>query len=229
LDIVHRRFFFLMGLAALAAAAISTRPGIAQCPTPVLDHAYQNEDGETVNVYRLPAFVSYRCMDTYERSLYKHLMWGGNSTGTQGFEVAEPSGPKKADHCAVRMIDGTAMMMKGLPRITGGRFVFTDATGHLFQVPLQEVVSTDSGKRFHCKSCTRDAAGKPLGNPAVKEAFARANPCPAGGPGTVCSGYVVDHVTPLACGGDDDAANLQWQTAAEAKRKEAWSETACEP
>lgn len=226
---MRRQCFLVTGLAVLAAAAISAGPGRAQCAAPVLDHAYQTDDGETVNVYRFPTYVNWNCFDSYYNSIDKHLMSGGNSTGTLGVEVA-PSGPKRAEHCTVRMTDGTAMMMKGLPRITGGRFVFNDAFGHLLQVPLKEVVSTDSGKRFRCKTCTLDGAGKPVGNPAVKEAFARANPCPATGRlGTICPGYVVDHVTPLACGGDDEAANLQWQTAAEVKRKEAWSETACGP
>lgn len=34
-------------------------------------------------------------------------------------------------------------------------------------------------------------------------------------------GYVVDHVKPLACGGADDAGNMQWQTIAEARAKAA--------
>ena len=34
--------------------------------------------------------------------------------------------------------------------------------------------------------------------------------------------YVVDHMNPLACGGGDDPGNMQWQTTAEAKAKDAW-------
>ena len=225
---MRRRFFLVTGLAALGAAAIAVRPAPAQCPAPVLDHAYQTDEGETVNVYRLPptAYTGACIGATYD-FIDKHLLYGGNSTGTRGVEVA-PSGPKKADHCTVLLTDGTTMMMKGLPRITGERFVFNDALGHLLQMPLKEVVSIDSGQHFKCKSCTRDAAGKPVGNPVVKEAFARTNPCPATGSlGTVCPGYVVDHVTPLACGGEDEVTNLQWQTAAQAMRKDAWSQTAC--
>jgi len=30
-------------------------------------------------------------------------------------------------------------------------------------------------------------------------------------------GYVIDHVIPLACGGEDAPSNMQWQTAAEAR------------
>ena len=37
----------------------------------------------------------------------------------------------------------------------------------------------------------------------------------------------VMHVTPLACGGDDIPANMQWLAEAEAKRKDAWRQKAC--
>ena len=33
-------------------------------------------------------------------------------------------------------------------------------------------------------------------------------------------GYVVDHIVPLACGGRDDPANMQWQTIGEGKAKD---------
>jgi len=46
-------------------------------------------------------------------------------------------------------------------------------------------------------------------------------PCPATleetGP---CTGWVVDHKIPLACGGPDDFRNMQWQTRQEAKAKD---------
>jgi len=35
-----------------------------------------------------------------------------------------------------------------------------------------------------------------------------------------CPGYVVDHVKPLCAGGPDHPSNMQWQTAAEAKKKD---------
>jgi hypothetical protein len=37
-----------------------------------------------------------------------------------------------------------------------------------------------------------------------------------------CDGYVIDHVCPLACCGADAPSNMQWQTKAEAKAKDAW-------
>ncbi len=56
---------------------------------------------------------------------------------------------------------------------------------------------------------------------AAKNAFERANPCPATGqPRGPCPGYIVDHVNPLCNGGADAPANMQWQTTAEAKAKD---------
>jgi hypothetical protein len=47
---------------------------------------------------------------------------------------------------------------------------------------------------------------------AQKRLFARTHACPATGLFTrSCSGYVIDHVTPLCAGGDDKATNMQWQ------------------
>lgn len=33
-------------------------------------------------------------------------------------------------------------------------------------------------------------------------------------------GYVIDHITPLACGGADAPSNMQWQTTAAGKAKD---------
>jgi hypothetical protein len=58
---------------------------------------------------------------------------------------------------------------------------------------------------------------------AARAEFMRQHPCPATGKGYgACPGYVVDHVKPLACGGADAPANMQWQTVAEGKAKDAW-------
>ena len=40
-------------------------------------------------------------------------------------------------------------------------------------------------------------------------------------------GYVVDHITPLACGGADDPSNMRRQTVAEGKAKDHWERRAC--
>jgi len=56
---------------------------------------------------------------------------------------------------------------------------------------------------------------------SAKRNFQASNPCPATGKTTgSCKGYVIDHKTPLACGGLDAPENMQWQTTAEAKLKD---------
>src|SRR5215472_13532239 len=64
---------------------------------------------------------------------------------------------------------------------------------------------------------------------AARDAFERSHPCPATGRTSgACPGYVVDHVKPLACGGADAPANMQWQTQAEAKAKDKWERNGCQ-
>jgi hypothetical protein len=56
-----------------------------------------------------------------------------------------------------------------------------------------------------------------------KAEFMRHHPCPSTGKVKVrygCKGYIIDHIDPLACGGEDKAYNMQWQTKEEAKLKD---------
>jgi hypothetical protein len=63
---------------------------------------------------------------------------------------------------------------------------------------------------------------------AMKDAYTHLHPCPAtGNPGGPCPGYVVDHITPLCAGGSDRLTNMQWQTVAEGKRKDADERRLC--
>jgi hypothetical protein len=58
--------------------------------------------------------------------------------------------------------------------------------------------------------------------------FRLANPCPATGQAQgPCTGYVVDRVIPIVCGGEEDPSNMQWQTLAEAKEKNRWDKIGC--
>ena len=62
----------------------------------------------------------------------------------------------------------------------------------------------------------------------AKTHFQKTQHCPATGlPNGKCPGYVIDHIKPLACGGADDAANMQWQTVADAKAKDKWERKGC--
>jgi len=62
----------------------------------------------------------------------------------------------------------------------------------------------------------------------VTREFQREHPCPSTGRTTgACPGYRKDHIRALACGGPDAVSNLQWQTIAEARAKDAWERKAC--
>lgn len=80
------------------------------------------------------------------------------------------------------------------------------------------------------QACTppRDHNGRILRSAKVLAAFRATVPCP--GTGLIskrCPNYVVDHIVPLACCGADKVANLQYQTIAEGKRKDAWERKVC--
>lgn len=68
---------------------------------------------------------------------------------------------------------------------------------------------------------TRDSHGRIKRSKAARAAFMREHRCPSTGSGSGgCPGYVVDHVTPLECGGADSPSNMQWQTVTDAKVKD---------
>lgn len=63
-----------------------------------------------------------------------------------------------------------------------------------------------------------------------KAEFMRHHPCPSTCKVKVrygCKGYVIDHIDPLACGGEDKAFNMQWQTKEAAKEKDKWERKNC--
>lgn len=75
----------------------------------------------------------------------------------------------------------------------------------------------------------RDAKGRIVRSEAAKKDFKVSNPCPANGHRSgACPGYVIDHITPLACGGADAPSNMQWQTIAEGKAKDKWERDGCD-
>lgn len=58
--------------------------------------------------------------------------------------------------------------------------------------------------------------------------FRKSHPCPATGKTRgACSGYVIDHVVPLCAGGVDRPENMQWQSGADAKRKDVIEKRQC--
>jgi hypothetical protein len=63
---------------------------------------------------------------------------------------------------------------------------------------------------------------------SAKAAFKRMQHCPATGKAQgACPGYVIDHIVPLACGGDDHPSNMQWQTTRQAKAKDRVERKGC--
>lgn len=62
----------------------------------------------------------------------------------------------------------------------------------------------------------------------AKAIFKYTHPCPATGKTKgSCPDYIIDHINALACGGVDEASNMQWQTKAEAKAKDKWELKGC--
>lgn len=79
-----------------------------------------------------------------------------------------------------------------------------------------------------CQYCPRDAHGHIKRSAAARTHFKRDNPCPASGESKgPCPGYVIDHVKPLACGGEDIPDNMAWQGIKEAKAKDKVERKSC--
>ena len=78
-----------------------------------------------------------------------------------------------------------------------------------------------------CLAFNLDAAARKR-SASARATFKRQQPCPATGKKSgACPGYVIDHVRPLACGGADAPANMQWQTREAAKAKDRWERKGC--
>ena len=72
------------------------------------------------------------------------------------------------------------------------------------------------------------AAAREHRSAATTRAFQLTHPCPAtGATHGRCPGYIRDHIVPLACGGADLPANMQWQTVADARAKDRWERLGC--
>ena len=92
----------------------------------------------------------------------------------------------------------------------------------------QSIIQTTTATNASPLALERDAHGKIKRSEKAKDDFKKANPCPANGKGSgACPGYVIDHIKALACGGADSPENMQWQTAAEGKAKDAWERDGC--
>lgn len=63
----------------------------------------------------------------------------------------------------------------------------------------------------YCGAPKRTATGEIASSAAVVKAFREIHPCPSTGLTTgSCTGWSINHVIPLACGGCDSVSNMQW-------------------
>jgi hypothetical protein len=99
----------------------------------------------------------------------------------------------------------------------------SSATSTTTKSAVAETTSPSTGAKHtaaYCTSCPRDANGKIIRSRVARETFMSQTGYKHGRPG-----YVVDHIIPLECGGADYPGNMQWQTVAEAKAKDATEHT----
>lgn len=101
-----------------------------------------------------------------------------------------------------------ALMLSGA--LTWPVFATTPKTSH----------TTTSKKST--QATARDAKGKIARSRVARHTFQVQTGYPHGRPG-----YVIDHITPLACGGADAPSNMQWQTIAAAKAKDKIERIGC--
>ena len=81
--------------------------------------------------------------------------------------------------------------------------MLTLATTQVLAGPLDETRYADH--------VVRNADGTIHRNSAVPAAFRKIHPCPVTELTTgACAGWQINHVIPLACGGRDEVANLDW-------------------
>jgi hypothetical protein len=86
------------------------------------------------------------------------------------------------------------------------------------------LIATLASAADRCGSCERDPDGRIHRSSAARAEFRRDN---TGLNRGACPGFVIDHIRPLACKGEDAPSNMQWQSRAEAKAKDRWELRTC--
>jgi hypothetical protein len=70
---------------------------------------------------------------------------------------------------------------------------------------------------------SRDHHGRIARDPRARADFKRSHPCPSTGKTRgACPGFVIDHVRALCVGGADSPENMQYQSVAAGRAKDAW-------
>ncbi len=135
--------------------------------------------------------------------------------GTATPRVAQsPTAPKSA----------SSPLAKASPPVTS-HLAPSSAAANAKAAPASSAKTTTSAAPA---SPVRSADGRIERSAAAKSAFQTSHPCPSTGARTgSCPGYILDHVKPLACGGADAPANMQWQTVAAAKEKDKTERAGC--
>ena len=96
------------------------------------------------------------------------------------------------------------------------------SSGRAF-TPTAHMISRLSGFSYHTAHAAtgflgaRDASGRIIRNEATKREFMQSSGYQHGRPG-----YVVAPINPLKTGGTDTAANMEWQSVANAKARDRW-------
>ena len=85
------------------------------------------------------------------------------------------------------------------------------------------ILALATAAQARCTSCARDDYGRIRRSSGAKHLFMKMSGHPHG-----WAAHVIDHIVPLDCGGADSPSNMQWQTIAEAKAKDAWERNGCE-
>jgi hypothetical protein len=100
------------------------------------------------------------------------------------------------------------------------------SSGSTSSTSSRSTSSSSSGKTQTKQSSAatqpRDSNGRFARSETGKHDFERLTGYPKGRPG-----YIVDHIVPLACGGPAAPSNMQWQTVADAKAKDAVERRDC--
>jgi hypothetical protein len=117
----------------------------------------------------------------------------------------------------------------GIDHCEGSRFICKDGSASQSARDCSTYTANVQPSTIASKAIQRDDDGRIHRSNKAKNMFKHQQPCPSTGkPTGACSGWVIDHIKALACGGLDDPSNMQWQTTEQAKEKDKWERKDCD-